>query len=185
MQLIIPTDPNECAFNVSARDCAEAMRKMQDAKPQAVQVTPPEAAAAGLECGDSACEGCMAGSTTCMYNKNEENVMTEKGYEVKSPCGRAWFVPHSAIVQDYADFLVQADGLSENDALAKSREDCDIECWFCEQFNWSDVRRMGVLIKEASAKDIERALNFVQSNSGESAADDYKEVSNRVVKNKK
>lgn len=38
--------------------------------PLALQVTPQQAAAAGIECGDTACEGCMSGDAACTYAEN-------------------------------------------------------------------------------------------------------------------
>jgi hypothetical protein len=93
------------------------------------------------------------------------------GFEVQSPCGRAWFVSRAAVIIDYAAFLAEQDNLSTEDALAKAQAECDVEQWFAEQFNWGDVKHHGMLIKHASPEDIERALNAYQERAGTSVAD--------------
>lgn len=103
--------------------------------------------------------------------------MKNPGFEVKSPCGRVWFVPHSAVFDDYVAFVKQADSLSEEEARLHAQEECDIETWFCEQFNWTDVKQYGTLIKQASPEDVESALNFVLNNSGSSVTEEYRTVS--------
>lgn len=101
--------------------------------------------------------------------------MKNPGFEIKSPCGRVWFVSHAAVMADYIEYVKQADGLTKAEATAYAKDNCDVECWFAEQFDWSDVKRLGTLVKEASADDIERALNFLQNNSGSSPAEDFEE----------
>lgn len=135
MQLQIPTDPNECSFNVSARDCAAALDEQR-------AITPTK--------------------------KNT-------GFQVTSPCGRVWFVPHEAVFNDYVAFLMEADKLSEDDAIEKAKEHCDIECWFNEQWQWDDIREYGRLIQQASQEDIQKALDSYQRQAGGHITD-YVEV---------
>lgn len=88
----------------------------------------------------------------------------EPGFEVKSECGRRWFVPITAVQADYAAFLGQVDGLEPDAAMARAgKSQGDLHSWFVEQFDWADVDRYGVLSKEASAKDIARALNAARA----------------------
>lgn len=98
----------------------------------------------------------------------------EPGFEVRSPCGRAWFVPLSKVLEDYAAFLKDADKLSDEEARAKAFEDPSFgHTWFCEQFIWQEVERDGTLIKEASPEDILRALNFLRSYDGAGPSTDF------------
>jgi hypothetical protein len=92
--------------------------------------------------------------------------MNAPGFKVTSPCGREWFVPESAVIGDYATYLEEQDRLSKADAQAQALAECDVECWFAEQFRWTDVKTHGVLIKSASAEDIERALDAYQDRAG-------------------
>lgn len=95
------------------------------------------------------------------------------GFTVKSPCGREWFVPLTAIIADYASFLQEADGLSNADALTKANANMSfMETWFHEQFSWSDVVHHGVLVKKADAAHVEAALNFYRDYSGQSPSND-------------
>lgn len=62
--------PDEHTSELCARVAYRAMistMKAGDAPVQAVQVTPQEAADAGIECGDTACHGCVSGEGSCMY----------------------------------------------------------------------------------------------------------------------
>lgn len=75
MKLQDSDDLQDRTIGVSAHDVAIAMQDMQLRNAKAVLVTPQEAAAAGLECGDTACEGCMTGKPSCIYidAKPEDN----------------------------------------------------------------------------------------------------------------
>jgi len=101
---------------------------------------------------------------------------TEKGFEVRSQCGRVWFVPHDAVIADYAAYLEQEDKLSKEDALAQARQDeGTAQMWFTQQFNWSDIDRHGRLVREASAEDLERALKFMRTSGQSAPSDDFEE----------
>lgn len=126
MQLQIPSDPNECGFNVSAHDCVVALQEQQ----------------------------------------NAANKKKNTGFQVTSPCGRVWFVPHAAVFDDYVAFLMDADKLGEDEAIEKAKEHCDIECWFNEQWSWDEIREYGRLIQQASQEDIQRALDSYQRQAG-------------------
>lgn len=84
-----------------------------------------------------------------------------KAFRVKSVCGREYKVPVTGVVDDYANYLMGEDKLSREEAEAKMT-DSDVKSWFFEQFDWREVERYGELVKEASAKDITRALNIVR-----------------------
>jgi hypothetical protein len=102
------------------------------------------------------------------------NQFGEPGFEVRSPCGRVYFVPFKKVREDYAFFLQQADGLDEMAALEKaSKNEAFLQTWFVEQFDWEDVARNGNVVKAASAEDIERALDFLRNNASSSPANDY------------
>lgn len=103
---------------------------------------------------------------TTKKHTDSANPFGQPGFSVKSPCGRVWFVPLEQVRQDYAQFLMQADGLSNSEALAKVAENEEfVPTWFYEQFSWADVVARGQLVVQASPADIEYALNFVRDNS--------------------
>lgn len=85
----------------------------------------------------------------------------EPGFLVSSPCERQWFVPFVAVAGDYADFLVQADGLSRADALAKVRLNLEfVPTWFYEQCaSWADVERLGRLTQRSTLFKTKSALD--------------------------
>ena len=91
-------------------------------------------------------------------------VTQEEGFEVKSECGRSWFVPMSAVQANYAAYLVEADGLEPGAALLKAGASTQgLYCWFAEQFDWADVETHGRTVRDADAKEVLRALNSVRS----------------------
>lgn len=97
--------------------------------------------------------------------------MNKSGWTIKSPCGRGYHVSREVVVQDYVDFIVQADGLSKEDALVYAEKHCDPDVWFREQFDWQDVMWLGRCVGHASPEDISKALDFVRANSGYSPSD--------------
>lgn len=110
---------------------------------------------------------------TIQTHPNPDNPFGEPGFEVKSPCGRVWFVPLEKVRLDYAEFLQQADGLDKAAAMSKVAQNEEfVPTWFHEQFDWSDVTRHGRLVQEASPEAIARALDFLRDNSGYSATND-------------
>lgn len=99
------------------------------------------------------------------------------GFESKSPCGRVYFVPIAAVRTDYATFLSQQDGISMDRAYAKADENKDfLETWFCEQFNWDDMSKVGTLIKQPTEKEVVTALDFLRGYAGGGPSSDYKRV---------
>jgi len=74
------------------------------------------------------------------------------GYLVRGACGREWFVPLERVRDDYADFLMTADKLTPEDAMTKADENRDFwHTWFFEQcYEWSDIERLGRLVKTSS-----------------------------------
>lgn len=83
-----------------------------------------------------------------------------RGFEVRSPLGPVWFVPYDKVVEDYAQFLQDADDLSPEASLEKARSvgQDDILSWFYEQFSWHEVERHGQLLTPAKKGLIPRAL---------------------------
>jgi hypothetical protein len=102
---------------------------------------------------------------------------TRPGYLVKSPCGRAWFVPLEKVGEDYADFLRQADGLSPEEAKKKSDENRDFwPTWFAEQCNlWGDIERLGTLVTKSTLFKTKAALDRRRGRLVD-GIDDYTEV---------
>lgn len=85
----------------------------------------------------------------------------EPGFEVQSPCGRAWFVPLEAVGRDYAEFLIEADGISAEDAADKVKNNQSfLPTWFDEQCTtWVDVERLGRLIQQSTLFKSKSALD--------------------------
>lgn len=97
----------------------------------------------------------------------------EAGFEVRSPCGRAWFVPLEQVQLDYAAFLQETDGIDAEAARSKAAAVGGfMRTWFSEQFDWNDAVTCGRQIKEASPEDIVRALDFYRSRADRRPADD-------------
>lgn len=88
-------------------------------------------------------------------------VATEPGFLVDSPCQRQWFVPLAAVGRDYAEFLEQADGLSPEAAQKEAEANRGFwPTWFAEQCNyWSDVERLGRLVRKSTLFKTKEALN--------------------------
>ena len=89
------------------------------------------------------------------------------GFLVKSPCGRHYFVPLAEVRKDYAACVRQIDGLTRKASLAYVDEQgpAALEQWFAEQWNWIDVADAGVLVREASKRDVKRALDDARDSS--------------------
>ncbi len=85
----------------------------------------------------------------------------EPGFLVSSPCQRQWFVPFAAVARDYADFLVCADKLSQEDALSKVDENLEfVPTWFYEQCAcWVDIERLGRLVRKSTLFKTKPALD--------------------------
>ena len=88
----------------------------------------------------------------------------EIGFDVRSPCGRTWFVPLETVHKDYADFLVEQDGLSMGEAMAQAGGDQEnLAVWFAEQWNLRDVAKRGRLTGLPTAEDVQRALDSIMA----------------------
>lgn len=85
---------------------------------------------------------------------------SRKGFEVHSPVGPVWFVAFDKVVEDYAEFLCDADGLAPDKARAQARgcSKDDICAWFYEQFSWHEVERHGQLVEPAKRTLISRSV---------------------------
>lgn len=87
----------------------------------------------------------------------------ERGFVVASPCGRAWFVAEAKVQADYARFLQEQDGISRTEAMRIAGGDAGfLQEWLGTQYTWSDVEKQGVLLQDATAKDIRNALDHVR-----------------------
>lgn len=95
---------------------------------------------------------------------------------LKSPCGRKYKITTEAVVEDYKLFLIQTDGLTEQEAAKQAAEHCDPWVWFAEQFSWADVEAFGELVGRASEQDVINALNFYRSYAGTGPANDAEEM---------
>lgn len=100
------------------------------------------------------------------------DIAGKPGFIVRSPCGREWFLSHEAVSKDYAQFLMEQDGLSEVEAMVMASVHDNMQTWFSEQIIWEEVESLGVLIKEASPEEVQKALNFYRKFSGRGPNDD-------------
>lgn len=84
------------------------------------------------------------------------------GFLVKSSCGRHYFVPREEVRQDYAACVRQMDGLNREASLAyvDAQGAPALDAWFAEQWNWEDVADAGTVVRQASARDVKRALDL-------------------------
>lgn len=62
--------------------------------------------------------------------------------------GSVYAIGRHQFEQDYAQFLMETDGISMGHAVERARDTPeDIETWACEQFNESDFRRIGAPVR--------------------------------------
>ena len=71
--------------------------------------------------------------------------LNEKGWIIRSPCDRVWFLAYEKVVQDYINWRMEADGLTEVQAKVFT-ECCDMSFWLYEQYIWSEVDRDCILL---------------------------------------
>ena len=83
----------------------------------------------------------------------------EKGWVIKGACDRIWFLPYSKVVQDYKNFIVEYDGLSEEKANDQIGDE-DISFWFYEQYIWTEVERDAILLTKPVPKNYKKFLDF-------------------------
>lgn len=83
----------------------------------------------------------------------------EKGWVIRSACERIWFLPYTAVVQDYKNFIMEYDGLTSEDADEKIGGE-DISFWFYEQYIWSEVERDARLLTKPVPKKYKKFLDF-------------------------
>ena len=85
----------------------------------------------------------------------------EPGFLVSSRCGRQWFVSLDAVGKDLADFYVQHDKLSPQEAALKVLEQKDfLPTWFAEQFNyWESIEMLGKLVTKSTLFKTKAALD--------------------------
>ena len=83
----------------------------------------------------------------------------EKGWIIRSACERIWFLPYTAVVQDYKNYLMEQDSLTSEEADEQIDAE-DISFWFCEQYIWSEVERDAILLTKPVPKKYKKFLDF-------------------------
>ena len=83
----------------------------------------------------------------------------EKGWVIKGACDRIWFLPYSKVVQDYKNYLMEAGGITSEQADKKIGDE-DISFWFYEQYIWSEVERDAKLLSKPVPKTYKKFLDF-------------------------
>lgn len=62
--------------------------------------------------------------------------------------GSIYAIGRHQIERDYAEFMVQHDGLSLGHAMERARDSpSDVQVWAAEQFNDADFRRIGTPVR--------------------------------------
>lgn len=83
----------------------------------------------------------------------------EKGWVIRGTCDRVWFLPYSKVVQDYKNYLIEADDLTGEQAEEQIGDE-DISFWFYEQYIWSEVERDAILLTKPVPKKYKKFLDF-------------------------
>lgn len=91
----------------------------------------------------------------------------EKFIEVHSVCGRIYHVSFDAIRLDLEKDRAWHHKISraKAKAWANTLDESDLLTWFKEQWSWDEVAKFGKLVRMASVRDVEYALNFIQQTS--------------------
>jgi hypothetical protein len=78
--------------------------------------------------------------------------------------GYVYAVSRTQVENDYADFLMQADGLSFGHAVERSRDSAEaIDTWIHEQFNLEDFKNVGITLQRPSYERLLGLGNFTDS----------------------
>jgi hypothetical protein len=83
----------------------------------------------------------------------------EKGWVIKGACDRIWFLPYSKVVQDYKNYLMDADEITSEQADLQIGDE-DISFWFYEQYIWTEVERDAILLTKPVPKKYKKFLDF-------------------------
>lgn len=86
-------------------------------------------------------------------------IPNEKGWVIRSTCERIWFLPYTAVVLDYKNYLTQQEGLTSEEADAQIGSE-DVSFWFYEQYIWPEVERDGKLLTKPVPKKYKKFLDF-------------------------
>lgn len=83
----------------------------------------------------------------------KRNTKPWNAVRISAPDGNVWIVGRTKIEDDYAAFLVHADGLTLGHATEKVRSS-EISFWFSEQYVLDEVRRDGTRIARPSYEQL-------------------------------
>jgi len=86
-------------------------------------------------------------------------IPNEKGWVIRGTCDRVWFLPYVAVVQDYKNYLMEADDLTSEEADEQIGDE-DVSFWFYEQYIWSEVERDAKLLTKPVPKKYKKFLDF-------------------------
>lgn len=85
------------------------------------------------------------------------------GWFVESDNGQIWFITYDAVKIDYAqdttDYWLLYGPITFKETYDRTTH-TDVLSWFHEQISWSDVKRLGVMVKDSSQEDIDRMKEF-------------------------
>lgn len=85
--------------------------------------------------------------------------LNEKGWIIRSPCDRVWFLAYEKVEQDYINYLTEQEGYDCKDALTYVH-DTDVSFWLYEQYIWSEVERDGILLAPRAPKKYVKFLDY-------------------------
>ena len=96
------------------------------------------------------------------------------GFEIKSKCGRTWFMPLEVVKADFVKFQVENENRPEQEVLKEIEDDPNcLRIWFVEQFTWPEVIEHGKQVVDASPEQILRALDAVRTSNFAEPWQDY------------
>lgn len=97
-----------------------------------------------------------------MTTKKKPTPKPWNAVKVTAPDGHTWIVGRCKVEDDYAAFLVHADGLTLGHATEKVRSS-DIGFWLNEQYILSEVMRDGTLIARPTYEQM-TATDYARTN---------------------
>ena len=86
-------------------------------------------------------------------------ISNEKGWIIRSPCDRVWFLTYEKVEQDYINYLTEQEGYDCKEALTYVH-DTDVSFWLYEQYIWSEVDRDGILLTPRVPKKYVKFLDY-------------------------
>jgi len=159
---------------VFGKDIAERVTTLLARLGQTLDYSEQEASARDDVCAYQAALGTQVSQLRPFFASAEANrTFGEPGFEVRSSCGRVWFLPAAQVLSMYVEFVMQTEGLDFAAAKLKADRHADIQLWFAEQTDWADIVRLGRLVSMASTEKVSNILDFYRDNFGGSHTENF------------